>query len=225
VLAFALEGLSRHACRALQVVAAFSMPTTIDTLLALLVGGDRACPDEATLDDTLRDLEDRGLLGWDRNADRYDLHPIVRGVAWDALNPADRRQTCALLEHHFAALPPVSDRDVLNLDALAPTQELFHVSVRRIRAGMQGNRPGILPGFATGGCVLRLAGGQKEGRPAHAFWGLAPAPSSADVDDAGDDRRDRDFAVPADNALPDGRPTTDPATIPPNGSVASLAIA
>ncbi len=64
----------------------------------------------------------------------------------------------------------------------------------------------------------------KEGRPVPALQACAPATSSADVDDAGDGRRDRDFAVPAGNALPDGRPTTDPATVHPIDSVASLVI-
>ncbi len=38
------------------------------------------------LDAALSELEDRGLLGWDRRANRYDLHPIVRGVAWNGLD-------------------------------------------------------------------------------------------------------------------------------------------
>ena len=32
----------------------------------------------AGLDRILTELEDRGLVGWDRRANRYDLHPIVR---------------------------------------------------------------------------------------------------------------------------------------------------
>ena len=45
------------------------------------------------LDAALNVLEDRGLLGWDRRANRYDLHPIVRGVAWNGLD-AGRGRAC-----------------------------------------------------------------------------------------------------------------------------------
>jgi hypothetical protein len=40
---------------------------------------------EQTLDALLADLEDRGLLGWDRQTNRYDLHPIVRNIIWNMM--------------------------------------------------------------------------------------------------------------------------------------------
>src|SRR5690606_16506949 len=46
---------------------------------------------EPELDATLTDLEDRGLLGWDKIANRYDLHPIVRGVTWEALEEGGKQ--------------------------------------------------------------------------------------------------------------------------------------
>ncbi len=44
------------------------------------------------LDDTLADLESRGLLQWDRPAGMFDLHPVVRGYAIGALDPDARGQ-------------------------------------------------------------------------------------------------------------------------------------
>lgn len=42
------------------------------------------------LDDTLADLEARGLLQWDRPSGTFDLHPVVRGYAIGALDPQAR---------------------------------------------------------------------------------------------------------------------------------------
>ena len=133
VLAFALDGLSERASQALRVLATFRMPTTYETLAALLVGDDRACLDEAALDETLCDLEDRGLLGWDRRANRYDLHPIARGVVWEGLDLTDRQRTCALLENHFAAMPAVPAEEIRSLDSLSPTLELFNALIGQER--------------------------------------------------------------------------------------------
>ena len=58
------------------------MPARYDTLAALLVGEGKPCADERELDAVLTELEDRGLVGWDKRANRYDLHPhrARRGV-------------------------------------------------------------------------------------------------------------------------------------------------
>ena len=77
ILSFALRGMDETTRAVLDTVAAFRMPASYDTLAALLVGPDRRFADEAALDVALTELEDRGLLGWDRRANRYDLHPIV----------------------------------------------------------------------------------------------------------------------------------------------------
>jgi hypothetical protein len=49
-------------------------------------------PQEAArhLADAVRDMERRGLLQYDRQADRYDLHPVVRGFASGGLQAAER---------------------------------------------------------------------------------------------------------------------------------------
>ena len=133
VLEFALRGLEGADLKVVHTVAAFRMPASHDTSAALLVwGAPRQTKrkvletlkrqagepefvkfaDEAALDKTLADLEDRGLLGWDRRANRYDLHPIVRGVVWSGLDDGDRRSTYEALERHFHLLPAV-DRKML----------------------------------------------------------------------------------------------------------------
>ena len=80
------------------------MPAAYDTLVALLVGEDKPCPSENALITILDDLEDRGLLGWDKRANRYDLHPIVRGVTWSGLGNQDKHRYLQNTQHTFRVL-------------------------------------------------------------------------------------------------------------------------
>src|SRR6185295_8772678 len=91
VLEFALRGLDEKGEQTLSMIAAFRMPASYDALVALLVGDGRACFSEDELALILKELEDRGLIGWDKYANRYDLHPIVRWVTWSRLTE-DKRQ-------------------------------------------------------------------------------------------------------------------------------------
>lgn len=121
VLAVALRGLSDAERRTLHFVAGFRMPADIETLKAILVrvgGEDDDDPDGsqtkpfasfAELDATLDVLEDRGLLGWDRHANRYDLHPIVRGVTWSGLGDDARIDVYDRLRVHFEAMPTIDN--------------------------------------------------------------------------------------------------------------------
>ena len=126
VLAFALRGLDDAALDVLHTISAFRTPATYDTLTALLIGDGKLFADENALVTTLTELEDRGLLGWDRRANRYDLHPIVRGVVWSNLGEDTRREVYASLHAHFDALPKVDDyRKVKKLEDLMPAMELY----------------------------------------------------------------------------------------------------
>jgi len=125
VLAHALDGLDGSARQVLETIAAFRMPASYDTLTALLVGTGRLFPDDRGLDGALSDLEDRGLVGWDRRANRYDLHPIVRGVAWATVKTETRRDLYTKLKTHFEALPAVADDEVTSLDDLTIAIEIY----------------------------------------------------------------------------------------------------
>jgi tetratricopeptide (TPR) repeat protein len=130
VLEFALRELDDKARQALQVIAAFRMPARYDTLAALLIGEGKACANERELDKVLTELEDRGLVGWDKRANRYDLHPIVRGVVWGGLGEDTRRGVYSSLHAHFEALPKIDDyRKVNNLEDLTPAIELYNTLI------------------------------------------------------------------------------------------------
>ena len=130
VLEFALRGLDGKARQTLQVIAGFRMPARYDTLAALLIGEGKACADERELDEVLTELEDRGLVGWDKRANRYDLHPIVRGVVWSGLGEDTRRGVYTSLHTHFEALPMIDNYlEVNSLEDLTPAIELYNTLI------------------------------------------------------------------------------------------------
>jgi tetratricopeptide (TPR) repeat protein len=135
VLEFALRGLDESARKVLYTVAAFRMPAAYDTLLELLVCksqlGDKGkqLRSENALDAVLTELEDRGLLGWDKCANRYDLHPIVRGATWQGLEDKVKRGVCQVLQDYFGRLSDFDPDLVNSLSQLTPAIELYNTLV------------------------------------------------------------------------------------------------
>jgi tetratricopeptide (TPR) repeat protein len=81
----------------------------------------------------LQDLEKRGLLQWDREKNTYDLHPVVRGYAFDVLEQPERKSICDRIADHFRSKPK---------DRFAETKTLADVqqSLNIFRALVQGGR-------------------------------------------------------------------------------------
>lgn len=129
VLELALRGLDEKSLKVLHTIAAFRMPASYDTLAALLIGDDKSFTSEIAFDDALAELEDRGLLGWDKRANRYDLHPIVRGVVWSGLDVGDRHEVQKELRSYFEALPLLSWNEAESVDQLTTTIELYYTLV------------------------------------------------------------------------------------------------
>jgi tetratricopeptide (TPR) repeat protein len=130
VLQFALSGLDDKARHVLHIIAAFRMPATYDTLVALLIGEGKSFEGENALDTALTELEDRGLVGWDKRANRYDLHPIVRGVTWSTLDEETRHSVYERLQSYFEVVPTIADWQHVNgLEDLAPAIELYNALV------------------------------------------------------------------------------------------------
>ena len=149
VLAYALKGISPAELRTLQMIAGFRMPAGMETIKALLIqdvkksiigmmkGAIGLLAEEEKnekqpfasieeLDHSLTILEDRGLLGWDRKANRYDLHPIVRGVIWSALKDTARNDIYGSLRSHFEAMPVVEETQIESVEDLSPAIELYN---------------------------------------------------------------------------------------------------
>lgn len=129
ILEFALRNLPTNVREVLNTIVTFRMPASYATLEALLVGADKACHSAQDLDRALTELEDRGLIGWDREANRYDAHPIVRGVVWQLTDVNDRRDIYTAIAAHFE---PMAVPDLKNLESLAdltPAIERYHTLV------------------------------------------------------------------------------------------------
>jgi tetratricopeptide (TPR) repeat protein len=129
ILEFALKGLSSKIREVLHTLVGFRMPVSYATLEALLVGKIKACVSAQELDRALMELEDRGLIGWDREANRYDAHPIVRGVVWQFTDPKDRRAVYTAIEAHFESMATPEWDKVETLNDLTPAIELYHTLV------------------------------------------------------------------------------------------------
>jgi tetratricopeptide (TPR) repeat protein len=91
----------------------------------------------------LRELEQRGLLQWDRQKNTYDLHPVVRGYAFDALEQPERVDICGLIADHFRSRPP--DR-YKNVETLADVQQSMDIFRALVQAGRFGEALGFYRG-------------------------------------------------------------------------------
>lgn len=78
----------------------------------------------------LRELEDRGLVAWDREANTYDLHPVVRASAFEALTDDSRAETFGRIRSHFEGLPPENLDEVTEVHQLTRSIEIYTALVR-----------------------------------------------------------------------------------------------
>ncbi|MBE0683305.1 MAG: toll/interleukin-1 receptor domain-containing protein [Anaerolineales bacterium] len=124
VLETAFKTLSASQKSLLGRVACFRAPTSYDALKTIQGSGHG----NDFLDDSLKALESRGLVHWDRKANKYDLHPIVRRYAYDQLTISDRTAAHTRLVNYFDAVPKPEKVD--KLEDLAPVIELYHHMVR-----------------------------------------------------------------------------------------------
>jgi tetratricopeptide (TPR) repeat protein len=123
ILQVAYDELDDQKRELLSRLAAFRSPMTYAALAIF-----NTYKSDQEFDAALDELLERGLLLFDRERTRYDLHPIVRGYAYDRL--ADKKGVHARLRDYFAAVPTPEEDKVQSLDDLAPTIELYHHTVR-----------------------------------------------------------------------------------------------
>lgn len=79
------------------------------------------------LSGSLKILETRGLLQWDRKANKYNLHPIVQHYAYKRLSAPDRTATHARLRDYFSSAHVSEEPE--NLEELALIIELYYHTV------------------------------------------------------------------------------------------------
>jgi len=78
------------------------------------------------LNTTLDRLEDRGLLQWDRQTNRYDLHPVVRAYAFERLSADRRAQVYGRIRDHFSGQPEEDPAQVNEVDDLRRSLEIYY---------------------------------------------------------------------------------------------------
>lgn len=103
----------------------------METLRGLLlsngdVKSESVFTSEAALDSALTVLEDKGLLGWDRTTNRYDLHPIIRAVVWNNVRIEEKNEILGSLREYFSAMPIVQYSEVDSIDDLKTSIGLFN---------------------------------------------------------------------------------------------------
>ncbi|KJK42818.1 hypothetical protein UK23_35460 [Lentzea aerocolonigenes] len=81
------------------------------------------------------DLERRGLLQYDRQAARYDLHPVVRAVVASGLDPRDRQEFGDRLVDHFGSRAHTRFEGATSMDELKDVLVLIRtlLQLERIR--------------------------------------------------------------------------------------------
>jgi tetratricopeptide (TPR) repeat protein len=94
ILKAALGAVPKEGRQILAVLALLSEAVDYATLSAL---NPNLSPD------AIRDLERRGLLQYDGQTGRYDLHPVVRGIAAGGLRPDERDSYGQRVVDHFSA--------------------------------------------------------------------------------------------------------------------------
>ncbi len=121
ILEVAYNALDEKKRELLSRISAFRSPMTYEALSIF-----NTYNNQKQFDAALDELIDRGLLLFDRERGHYDLHPIVRGYAYDRL--ADKEGTHTRLCDYFAAVP--LPEKVESLDDLTPVIERYHHTVQ-----------------------------------------------------------------------------------------------
>ena len=84
----------------------------------------------AKLDTTIRDLEKRGLLQFDRRERRYDLHPVMRGVAVGGMRGEETQELGQKVVDHFNSRPHGPWEQAETLADIEPGLEVVRVLLR-----------------------------------------------------------------------------------------------
>ncbi|MGH7453568.1 MAG: hypothetical protein ACRENG_19620, partial [bacterium] len=123
VLQVAYEALAPKPRDLLSRLAAFRSPMAYATLTAL-----KLFKKEEQLEHALEELRERGLLFFDAEAGRYDLHPVVRQYSYDRL--ADKAGVHTQLRDYFSTVPGPEKDKIQALEDLTLVIELYHHTVR-----------------------------------------------------------------------------------------------
>jgi tetratricopeptide (TPR) repeat protein len=122
VLALAYDAMGQPLQELLSRLSAFRSPVEYKVAAMLSPFGSKR-----QLGLAFSELAQRGLIFFDKETWRYDLHPIVRAYAYDRLS--DKEAIHEQLRDYFAAVP-MPDLDLIaRIEDLSPLIELYHHTV------------------------------------------------------------------------------------------------
>lgn len=125
----ALRDLEPPAQQVILTVAGCFGSACFDMLVGIFVGSGKLFRTEQELDVALTDLEKRGLVGWDRRANRYDLHPVLSDNARAAFQPESLKKVYESLLMYFEKLPVTAEPSLQRIEDIAPTIELYNAMI------------------------------------------------------------------------------------------------
>jgi tetratricopeptide (TPR) repeat protein len=123
ILALAYDSLDQPLRELLSRLAAFRSPVDYDVAATL-----NPFEGKRELGLAFQELMNRGLLYFDEEGLRYDLHPIVRRYAYRHL--VDKENVHSQLMDYLATVPAPDPFQVETVDELNPVIELYHHTVR-----------------------------------------------------------------------------------------------
>ncbi len=84
----------------------------------------------AQLISALQELDRRGLVQWDRQKNSYDIHPVVRGYAFDILEQPEREVICINIADHFRSKPADIYSETGTLADVQQSMDIFRALVQ-----------------------------------------------------------------------------------------------
>lgn len=139
ILEYAFRGLAEKHRQLLSRIAVLSDSADYATIAALNpFSSSNRDKDLIEFHRSLSDLEDRGLLQWDRETNTYDMHPVVRAFAFEQLEERDRTQTYNTIHDHFASLPPENILEAIELTQVKNSIEILRalIGAKRIEEAL-----------------------------------------------------------------------------------------
>ena len=131
ILEYAFAGLSENLLETLRVIAGLRMRVPYDILAHLLIGDNSIFSTDQQLDQALTELEDRGLIGWYREPNLHDIHPIVRGEVRRKTNDDEAKFIYRSIgDYCLAKLKPKSGKDLTISDLKPGAMPTFHALKR-----------------------------------------------------------------------------------------------
>jgi tetratricopeptide (TPR) repeat protein len=132
ILVFAIQSLPSRESLVLAHLAMLRMATGFETLQAILVGPTGVLNSPEELRQALTHLSERSLVGQSQANLRYDVHPVVRGVAAAQLQGAKREDVLSRLSTYYSKFPRLENPKG-DPQAITPHLEYYFLLIRQER--------------------------------------------------------------------------------------------